>query len=203
MFFGSPQQQRPHIQTLFWVTLFVRVVKLRSISCPALRDFHAEINDLLAIRDPKLNPEHTQIWTENMPIVKQQDDAICKVDGKLKELSSDARKAAWTADTMKLARDCAALGQLYQRDLKSQRSQRIQKVLHMKNQNTIGASVVSNFMSSSVAHRYGKAGELEAAVGKASFRADDWKSLKLVHVDKNYCWFKKKCCWLLGLESNP
>ncbi|CAJ1388885.1 unnamed protein product [Effrenium voratum] len=74
------------------------------------------------------------IWTENMPIVKQQDDAICKVDGKLKELSSDARKAAWTADTMKLARDCAALGQLYQRDLKSQR--RIEDKMDARNLHT-------------------------------------------------------------------
>ncbi|CAK9101499.1 unnamed protein product [Durusdinium trenchii] len=88
------------------------------------------------------------------------------VDGKLEELSKDARKMVFDQDCLKLTRDVAQLGCLYQAEVKSERSNRVQRVLHLKHQNRVGASAVKQFMDLNLHCVTGRPGELEAAADK-------------------------------------
>ncbi|CAJ1344536.1 unnamed protein product [Effrenium voratum] len=124
------------------------------------RDFHSEANDMLAIKDPAFQPNDLAMWSENAPVIQQEATALKQADETLSKLNKDARKAAWEMDTLRLARDIAQLGKLYAAEVKSERAMRAQKVLHLKNQNTIGASLVSAFMSQGLVHRSGKQAEL-------------------------------------------
>ena len=124
------------------------------------------MNDILAIKEPGFEVKHTQMWVENAPARKKEEAAFINVDTTLTKLNTDARKAAWERDRMKLARDVAQLGKLYKATVESERAVRLEKVLHLKHQNTIGASLVSSYMAQNVQHRSGKQGELEVAVDK-------------------------------------
>jgi hypothetical protein len=89
------------------------------------------------------------------------------VDDKLESMSKDARKTAFQQDCLKLTRDVAQLGVLYQEQTQSERSNRLQKVLHLKHQNNLGASSISKFMELNMRCVAGRPGELEAAADKA------------------------------------
>eukprot|EP00435_Cladocopium_sp_Y103_P022441 s2836_g5.t1 len=90
-----------------------------------------------------------------------------KVDDKLDAMSKDARKTPFQQDCLKLTRDVAQLGILYQEEVKSDRSNRLQRVLHLKHQNRVGASVISKFMEMNMHCVAGRPGELETAADKA------------------------------------
>lgn len=89
------------------------------------------------------------------------------VDDKLEELSKDARRMAYEQDCLKLTRDVAQLGCLYQEEVKSERSDKMKKVLHLKHQNRLGASSINHFMDLNLRFVAGRMGELEAAADKA------------------------------------
>ena len=89
------------------------------------------------------------------------------VDDKLEELSKDARRMAYEQDCLKLTRDVAQLGCLFQEEVKSERSDKLKKVLHLKHQNRLGASSINHFMDLNLRFVAGRMGELEAAADKA------------------------------------
>ena len=63
----------------------------------------------------------------------------------------DARKAQFEADTLALARDIAQIGAIYKEVTKSENARRLEKVVHLRAQNVIGASIVSDFMANNLA----------------------------------------------------
>ena len=92
---------------------------------------------------------------------------FAEVDDTLDAMQKDARKTAFQQDCLKLTRDVAQLGVLYQEQAKSDRSNRLQRVLHLKHQNQVGASTISKFMEMNMRCVAGKPGELEIAADKA------------------------------------
>lgn len=70
-------------------------------------------------------------------------------------------------DCLKLTRDVAQLGLLYREETKNARSQRLQRVLHLKHQNRVGGNTISKFMDMNIRCVGGRPAELEAAAEKA------------------------------------
>ena len=138
------------------------------VSCvPLNRDFHNEVSEVITIKDPAFRPSFLQFWMENLPAPKEVANPFKAADEQITQLSNDARQAAWERDTLLLAKDVASLGRLFDCEVKSEKSRRCQKILHIRAQNCIGASLVENFMSSSVAYLHGKSSELMNSVDKA------------------------------------
>lgn len=135
---------------------------LTYLMCPAFslsRDFNDEINEVLSIKDPGFKASFLQVWCENLPAPKETERAFTAAEAQIDQLNQDARKAAWERDTLLLAKDVASLGRLYQQEVRSERSKRTQRILHIRSQNCIGASVVDNFMKTSMSFQHGKPNE--------------------------------------------
>ena len=95
------------------------------------------------------------------------DVSFQSVDDELKELDSTAKASSFKQDCLKLARDCATLGQIYKQEVNHAKSVRIQKVTHLKQQNLLGADFIQKFMKMNVRHVSGRSGEMESAVDEA------------------------------------
>ena len=89
------------------------------------------------------------------------------VDEKLDVLTKDSHKMSFDQDCLKLTRDVAQLGCLYQEETKNSRSNRLQRVLHLKHQNRVGATTISKFMDLNIRLVGGRNNEQEAAAEKA------------------------------------
>ena len=74
---------------------------------------------------------------------------------KLDALNRDARAAAFEHDKLQLARDIAQIAQLFQCVEKSEKAERLRRITHMRAENSIGASIVENFMLENALHRSG------------------------------------------------
>lgn len=114
-----------------------------------LRDFHSDVDTWLACADSTWKPETTSIYAEHMPAVSAPDHTqeIAAADAKHSVLTADAKKAQYTADTLALARDVAQIGHLFKAVVSSEHARRTDKILHLRNQNAIGASIISDWMN--------------------------------------------------------
>ena len=105
---------------------------------------------MLTVLDENWDLKETMMFTDRCPQVAttgtRERERICQADQEATQLSRDARRAQWDADCLSLARDVAMLGSLYKEVSKSEQAARTSKILHLKNQNTIGASIVKDFM---------------------------------------------------------
>ena len=117
------------------------------------------MNACLLARDPGFQLHETILWHDNLQTIKvepgQPNSAMEAADSKLNALSDDARKAAWEHDTLQLARDCAQVGKMFQANEKSVRAERLRRITHMRQENSIGASLVESYMESHARHRSG------------------------------------------------
>ncbi|CAL1163042.1 unnamed protein product [Cladocopium goreaui] len=102
-----------------------------------LRDFHAEIREVLSQKDPTFKPSFAAMWVDNLP--EESEDPFSKADENLENLSKVKLHSSETASSL-------------QGTLKSRRTA---KVLHLKNQNLIGASVVKSYMESNACFKAG------------------------------------------------
>jgi len=135
-----------------------------------LRDYHKELTEILTLKDPNFRPCHMDVWAENVSwgVVKEEGAAAFEaVDAELSRLDKHARRAAFDQDSLKLTRDSAQLALLYKAEAKHERAAHLQKVTHIKCQNSIGASIISKFMSRNVRHVSGRIGEIEHAIDEA------------------------------------
>ena len=162
---------------------------------PPCRDFLNEVNACLLARDPGFQVHETILWHDNLQKIKvepgQSNSAMDAADSKLNALSDDARKAAWEHDTLQLARDCAQVGKMFQANEKSVRAERLRNITHMRQENSIGASLVESYMESHARHRSGSEQDLLVAVGQAGFQ----KSYNQVSCSKGFCLDLFKSVW--------
>ncbi len=135
-----------------------------------LRDYDKDLMEILTVKDPNFRPCHMDVWAENVAVpVKDEGGATAfeAVDKELQRLDRHARRSAFEQDCLKLTRDSAMLAQLYKSESKHERACQLAKVTHIKNQNGVGASIVSRFMSRNVRHLTGRLGEIEHAIDEA------------------------------------
>lgn len=111
-----------------------------------LRDFQSEMTEILNTKDPEFKPNFTSVWGEHAKTKKIEDSALEQANNRLEALSADSRKAAYEHDTLLLAKDLATIGKLFGISEKSARAERLKKITHMREQNTMGANIVESFM---------------------------------------------------------
>ncbi|CAL1164981.1 unnamed protein product [Cladocopium goreaui] len=110
-------------------------------------DYHEELKSALMVMDPAFQIEELNMWKENIPNAQLMSDGqLCKADDKIDELVLSQNKLSFDADALALARDAAQLATLYREEQKTDRSARLAKVLHLKQQNQIGSSLTMDFM---------------------------------------------------------
>lgn len=115
--------------------------------------------------------EETGIYTDHAP--DEPDIAQARMrqaDERVSLLNKDARKAQYDADTLSLARDIAQVGNLFRQIAKTESAARAEKLLHLRNQNVIGASLVAEWMSNHMHVQAGNLKEQGAAIEKVAWR---------------------------------
>ena len=133
----------------------------------ALRDFNAEVDNLLTCLDPNFQIEQMSLWVENAPKVEEQLVAhMAMTDEKVSALQLESRKSQFQSDQLTLARDVAQLGCLWKAVAKSEAASRTEQVLHLKHQNSIGAGIVSQFMEMNLAVHSGSVKEQLAIIDR-------------------------------------
>ena len=123
---------------------------------------------MLTLKESSFEPHHLTLWTEN--VTKKPAPAEVSfqlVDDEIDKLDKDARESAFRQDCLKLARDCAQLALIYKQLSNHDWAARLQKVTHLKQQNTVGADYVRKFMALNMKHVGGRSGELEGAMDEA------------------------------------
>ena len=119
------------------------------------REHLEELQQIVSIMDPHFQVEQISFWQENLPQTSASKEALEQADRQLAALSDDARAKAWQHDKLMLARDVATISKVYDAVEKSARSKRVQRVCHMRNENAIGASVISGYLEKNGLHRSG------------------------------------------------
>ena len=120
------------------------------------------------VMDPAFQIEELNMWKENIPNAQLMSDGqLCKADDKIDELVLSQNKLSFDADALALARDAAQLATLYREEQKTDRSARLAKVLHLKQQNQIGSSSLTmDFMRKRCHHVAGPVQDLNNALDK-------------------------------------
>ena len=107
------------------------------------------------------------MWSENVPQKTiNPDTKLVSADQQIDQLGKDARKALWESDGLKLARDVAMLGRMFNDTMKDDQARRLQKICHLRQQNVIGAGIVTNFMNQQCAFVSGIQKDLASALHK-------------------------------------
>lgn len=134
------------------------------------RDFHEELRTIVETMDPAFKPEHSTMWVEHLPSMKGgagASTALVAVDDKIDEMTAQNNKLQFEADSLALARDASQLAQLFQAESKSERSARMAKICHLRQENQIGSSLASQWMTNHCRHRAGAVADLQEELSKA------------------------------------
>eukprot|EP00435_Cladocopium_sp_Y103_P055314 s10_g18.t1 len=137
---------------------------------PKLRDFMNDLSAHLASADPSFEASATLMWSENSPEKKQADSvdtALGAADQKISDLEMERSGAAWQADTLKLAKDAAMCAKLLQAASSNEKTDRLAKITHIKEQNRIGAAVITKFSEKNCRHVALASGDAEGQLSQA------------------------------------
>ena len=117
--------------------------------------------------EPMWTHQNFSMWSENVPKkVINPDTRLVSADQQIDQLGKDARKALWESDGLKLARDVAMISRMFNDITKNDQARRLHKICHLRQQNVIGAGIVTNFMNQQCAFVSGNQKDLEAALHK-------------------------------------
>lgn len=98
-----------------------------------------------------------------MDVVEGQ---LAKADGEIEKMQKDHNKLLFEADSLALARDASQLASLYRQQQQGERANRLAKVAHLKEQNSIGASCISTYMAEKSKHVAGPLSDLKDEIAK-------------------------------------
>lgn len=110
------------------------------------------------------------MWIENSPEKKQADSvdtALGAADQKISDLETERSDAAWQADNLKLAKDAAMCAKLLQAASSNEKTDRMAKITHIKEQNRIGASIITKFSQKHCRHVALASGDAEGHLSEA------------------------------------
>ena len=123
------------------------------------------------MKDPNFKPSDASMWKDNAPTPPEADPAgqvpLDAADNKLEALSKDAKQKAWQHDSLSLARDVAAIAKMMQQVEKTAKAERLRRITHVRSENVIGASIISNHMEMHAKHLGGSEADLLHAVEQA------------------------------------
>ena len=95
------------------------------------------------------------MWSENLPenqSSNNQEAQLVQADDVIDKLNLEKSKAEFQADSLALARDASQLASLYRQEMQGERAARLAKVMHLKEQNQIGATLIASFMTKTSRH---------------------------------------------------
>ena len=133
------------------------------------RDFLSEINETLITKDPDFKHFETALWADHMVKHAVPDSAMDEAEKRLEALSVDSRKKAFEHDTLQLVKDVASVAKLFAASEKSQRTERLRKVAHVRAKNAIGGNIIESFMGEHACHRAGTEKDLLNVTEQACF----------------------------------
>lgn len=125
---------------------------------------------MVEARDPLFKSENTTMWQENM--VQSSADTekqLVATDSKIEAMQLSQIKLAFDADALSLARDASLLAALYKQQSKNDRAHRLAKVMHIKQQNQIGSSLVLQHLEVHAKHVSGPIANLTSEVDKVGW----------------------------------
>eukprot|EP00435_Cladocopium_sp_Y103_P053222 s1327_g17.t1 len=134
-------------------------------------DFAEEAMEFLAVKDPSFKAGDASMWKDNASSSAEHDPAekvhLEAADTKLESLGKDAKQKAWQHDSLSLARDVAAIAKMFQQVQKTDKAERLRRITHVRSENVIGASIISNHMEMHAKHLGGSETDLIHAVEQA------------------------------------
>ena len=120
--------------------------------------------------DPAFEPSCTLMWREYSPQKTQQDmldTAMGEADKKISALENNKTEACWQADILKLAKDASMCAKLLQAAQQGEKTLRLAKITHIKEQNQIGAQIIADFSQKTCLHVTQAAPEAEQHLSQA------------------------------------
>lgn len=120
-----------------------------------MRDYNEDLMTHVAAGDPTFHPSIALMWTENNP-QKPVDIVVSGVleeaENKIKNFEANRSDAAWQTDTLKLCHDASMCAKLLAAAVSNEKTKRLAKITHLKEQNSIGAHVVATFAKKNCYH---------------------------------------------------
>lgn len=123
---------------------------------------------MVEVRDPAFVLESCSIWADNLPAAATNSESqLVKADAEIDRLNAGQSKLQFDADALSLARDASMLARLHSQEQKTSRAARLARVCHLRQENQIGSSIVTNFMSKNCKHVFGPTSQLMTEVAQA------------------------------------
>lgn len=108
------------------------------------------------------------MWQEYVPDKeKETEQALVNAEKQLMAFEADKNDATWQADCLKLCRDVSMAAKLLEAADRNDRTVRLARITHLKEQNRIGAGVVTTFTDKSCVHMPIGASNADAKLGEA------------------------------------
>lgn len=117
--------------------------------------------------DGSFEASHTLMWKEFKPKSDMDQSTIDDADELIEKADAEAITEKFKNDQLKLSRDVAQIGRLAEKESGNARSQRLRKITHLKQQNSIGACEVQKFMTRQCPHVHFESPDLEQEIIKA------------------------------------
>lgn len=114
-----------------------------------------DLSTHVASADPTFDPCQSLMWIECSPEKKEAglvDSALGMTEKKITKLESAQHVAAWESDTLKLAKDATVCAKLLKQAVNNERTDRLARITHIKEQNKIGAGIVTSFAAKNCHH---------------------------------------------------
>lgn len=121
---------------------------------------------MVDVRDPLYKPHFTTMWQDHVKKGDSSGTSMAKADDAIQSLQLSQNKIQFEADSLSLARDASVLASLYKQQMRSDRSNRLAKVMHIKQQNAIGSGLVMQHLEKNAKHLAGPIGNLSAELDK-------------------------------------
>ncbi len=135
------------------------------------RDFTDDLNSQIAPADPTFEVSFTGMWSENSPEKKEAmivDSAMGVTEDQISKLETHRSDAAWQSDTLKLAKDAAMCAKLLQAANSNERTDRLAKITHIKEQNRVGANLIAKFSQQNCYHVTTSCSEADGQLSQAT-----------------------------------
>ena len=113
-----------------------------------LRDYNDDFATFFSSGDPTFHASCTAMWMEHSPQKAEavaMSDALCEAEEKIKGLEANRSDAAWQTDTLKLCHDASMCAKLLAAAVQNDKTRKLAKITHLKEQNSIGATLVATF----------------------------------------------------------
>lgn len=139
---------------------------------------------MVETQDPLIQLESLNMWVENLPQASNASanpQFMDKADNKINQLVQSQQQLQFDADSLALARDASQLASLYKEEQQSERANRLAKVMHLKTENNMGSSIITQHMLQYCHHVSGPKNELIPELEKVGQKNQEYHNKSPSH----------------------